>query len=349
MSGVRMLASSPMLLLLLSLLMASFFDTTAGQVGVCYGEMGNNLPSNSEAVDMFKRNNIRRIRMYDVNPNALNALRGSNIELILDIPNHKIDGIANNPMEATKWVRDNVESYNDVTFKYISVGNELKPRDLVGKETILIQAMQNIDKALSDARLSNIKVSTTTYMGAFTGTYPPSNGRFNATYLNFLQQAIDFLAEKQSPLLVNIYTYFGYIQNPKDIPLEFALFKPTKGFIDDNNKLPYQNLFDANLDSVYAALEKSRGGSLEVVVSESGWPTQGGLEANVPNAEAYINNLIQHVKNGSPKRPGKPITTYIFAMFDENDKPDAETEKYFGMFRPTDKKLKYGVNFPNFN
>ncbi|KAG2325595.1 hypothetical protein Bca52824_008323 [Brassica carinata] len=294
-----------------------FFDTTAGQVGVCYGEMGNNLPSNSEAVDMFKRNNIRRIRMYDVNPNALNALRGSNIELILDIPNHKIDGIANNPMEATKWVRDNVESYNDVTFKYISVGNELKPRDLVGKETILIQAMQNIDKALSDARLSNIKVSTTTYMGAFTGTYPPSNGRFNATYLNFLQQAIDFLAEKQSPLLVNIYTYFGYIQNPKDIPLEFALFKPTKGFIDDNNKLPYQNLFDANLDSVYAALEKSRGGSLEVVVSRA----------------------------VGPREARKPITTYIFAMFDENDKPDAETEKYFGMFRPTDKKLKYGVNF----
>ncbi|KAG2325596.1 hypothetical protein Bca52824_008324 [Brassica carinata] len=256
--------------------------------------MGNNLPSNSEAVDMFKRNNIRRIRMYDVNPNALNALRGSNIELILDIPNHKIDGIANNPMEATKWVRDNVESYNDVTFKYISVGNELKPRDLVGKETILIQAMQNIDKALSDARLSNIKVSTTTYMGAFTERILRRTG----------DSMLHFLAEKQSPLLVNIYTYFGYIQNPKDIPLEFALFKPTKGFIDDNNKLPYQNLFDANLDSVYAALEKSRGGSLEVVVSESGWPTQGGLEANVPNAEAYINNLIQHVKNGSPKRPG---------------------------------------------
>ncbi|KAL0725502.1 hypothetical protein Bca4012_040101 [Brassica carinata] len=351
MSGVRMLASSPILLLLLSFLMASFFDTTAGQVGVCYGEMGNNLPSNSEAVDMFKQNNIRRIRMYDVNPNALNALRGSNIELILDIPNHKIDGIANNPMDATKWVRDNVQSYKDVKFKYISVGNELKPRDLVGKETILIQAMQNIDKALSDARLSNIKVSTTTYMGAFTGTYPPSNGTFNATYLNFLQRAIDFLAEKQSPLLVNIYTYFGYIENPKNIHLEYALFQPSKNeFNDPDNQLHYQNLFDASIDSVYAALEKSGGGSLEVVVSETGWPTQGDEpRASKGNAETYINNLIQHVKNGSPKRPGKPIETYIFAMFDENDKPDAETERYFGLFFPTNKTLKYVVNFSNFN
>ncbi|CAF2266376.1 unnamed protein product [Brassica napus] len=54
MSGVRMLALSPMLMLLL---MASFFDTTAGQIG-CYGEYGNNLPSNSDAVAMYKQYNI---------------------------------------------------------------------------------------------------------------------------------------------------------------------------------------------------------------------------------------------------------------------------------------------------
>ncbi|KAJ4905059.1 hypothetical protein Rs2_19010 [Raphanus sativus] len=307
--------------------------------------MGNNLPKPPEVVAMFKKYSIPRMRMYDVNPEALNALRGSNIEFILDIPNHKVEGIANSQTVANTWVQDNVKMYKDVRFKYISVGNEVKPEYAAGKAMVLIQAMQNIDKALSEADLSNIKVSTTTYMGAFTETYPPSNGKFNATYLNFLQPAIDFLVNKGSPLLVNIYTYFGFKNG--DASLRFALLQPNSNneFDDLNNQLHYQNLFDANLDSVYAALEKSGGGSLEVVVSESGWPTQGGPGASVPNAEAYVNNLRLSVQNGSPKRPGKPIETYIFAMFDENGKPDDETERHFGLFNHTTRELKYGVKF----
>ncbi|WZZ52204.1 hypothetical protein YC2023_052311 [Brassica napus] len=205
------------------------------------------------------------------------------------------------------------------------------PRGPGGAGTVLIQAMQNIDRALSAAGLSNIKVSTTTFMGAFTDTYPPSRGRFSAD---------DLLCS------VNIYTYFG-LKNG-DVSLQFALFQPNSNneFTDPKNQLRYLNLFDANLDSVYAALEKTGGGSLEVVVSESGWPTQGGPGASVPNAEAYVNNLRLHVnKNGSPRRPGKAIETYIFAMFDENEKPNDETERYFGLFSPTTRQLKYGVKF----
>ncbi|VAH80782.1 unnamed protein product [Triticum turgidum subsp. durum] len=107
----------------------------------------------------------------------------------------------------------------------------------------------------------------------------------------------------------------------------------------------YANMFDAILDAVYAAVEKAGGGeSLELVVSETGWPSGGGgYGASVENAAAYINNLVRHVGRGTPRRPGKAVETYIFAMFNENQKPEG-VEQYFGMFQP-DMSQVYPVDF----
>ncbi|KAH0725528.1 hypothetical protein KY284_001393 [Solanum tuberosum] len=83
------------ILLLGLLLVATSIDTTGAEsVGVCYGMLGNNLPSHNDVIQLYKSRNIKRLRLYEPNHEVLQALRGSNIEVMLGIPNSDVKHIA---------------------------------------------------------------------------------------------------------------------------------------------------------------------------------------------------------------------------------------------------------------
>ncbi|KAL5566674.1 hypothetical protein UlMin_029838 [Ulmus minor] len=328
---------------LLCLLISNLETSVVQSVGVCNGRIGSNLPSEADVVALYKSRGITRMRIYDPNHATLEALRGSNIELIVDIFKGDLQSL-NDAGKATEWVQNNIRAFPDVKFRYIAVGNEVHPND--AEAQFVLPAMQNIQNALSSVNLQGqIKVSTAIDTTLQEG-YPPGNGVFSAAANSYITPIIRFLAENGSPLLANIYPYFAYVYDPAhQIPLPYALFtSPGVVVHDPVSNLDYQNLFDAMLDTLYSALEKVNAPNLKIVVSESGWPSEGGDGASVENAGTYYRNLISHVKGGSPKRKEGPIETYLFAMFDENKKDGNPVEQHFGLFSPN-QQPKYQLNF----
>ncbi|CAL9225645.1 unnamed protein product [Arabidopsis halleri] len=330
-------------LFLLIALFTTILNPTSGEpVGVCYGMMGNNLPSQSDTIALFRQNNIRRVRLYDPNQAALNALKNTGIEVIIGVPNSELRSLTN-PSSARSWLQNNVLNYYPaVSFKYIAVGNEVSPSN--GGDVVL-PAMRNVYDALRGANLQDrIKVSTAIDMTLIGNSFPPSSGEFRGDVRWYIDPIIGFLTSTNSALLANIYPYFSYVDNPRDISLSYALFTSPSVVVWDGSR-GYQNLFDALLDVIYSAVERSGGGSLPVVVSESGWPSNGGNAASFDNARAYYTNLASRVREnrGTPKRPGRGVETYLFAMFDENQK-SPEIEKNFGLFFPN-KQPKFPITF----
>ncbi|XP_021732253.1 glucan endo-1,3-beta-glucosidase-like [Chenopodium quinoa] len=332
------MAATAMLLLVMVYLFLNVHHTV-GQVGVCYGNVADNLPSEQDVINLYKSNGIETMRLFNPNTAALQALQGSGIKTILGVVNGDLSGIASDPAAATNWVQTNVVPFASA-IKYIAVGNEIHPD--YAEAPAVLPAMQNILNALVANGLGGqILVSTAIDTSLFTNTYPPSASEFSNP--GYITPIINFLTTNGSPLLVNIYPYFARISDPENIRLDYALFTAPGPVFSDSGR-DYQNLFDAIVDGVFVALGKAGAPNVGVVVSETGWPSEGGADATVDNAGTYYRNAIGHVKQGTPLKPGG-IETYLFAMFDEDNKPGAPSEHHFGLFTPN-QQPKYGaLNF----
>ncbi|XP_078158735.1 glucan endo-1,3-beta-glucosidase-like [Carex rostrata] len=318
------------LTLLVSILAS--YPRSAQSIGVCYGMNGNNLPSQADVVKLYQSNGITGMRIYGADSATLTALKGTNINLIMGVDLSE----ASSSSAADNWVNNNVKPYPDVSFKYIAVGNEVSGGDVSN----ILPAMQNIYNSLSSAGLNSIQVSTSVSFGVVGTSYPPSAGAFSSD-ASYMTSIVQYLASINAPLLANIYPYLSYASNTGQISLDYALFTAPDTVVTDGSN-NYQNLFDAQVDALYSAMEKVGGSNVGLVISESGWPSAGGTDTTVGNAQTYNQNLINHVGKGTPKRP-TALETYIFAMFNENEK-SAGIEQNWGLFNP-DQSPVYPITF----
>ncbi|EMS47914.1 Glucan endo-1,3-beta-glucosidase 14 [Triticum urartu] len=82
----------------------------------------------------------------------------------------------------------------------------------------------------------------------------------------------------------------------------------------------------------------------------TGWPSKGDAKevgAGAANAAAYNGNLVRRVLSrnaGTPRRPDADVDVYLFALFNENQKPGPTSERNYGVFYPNQQKV-YDVEF----
>ncbi|MBA0788402.1 hypothetical protein Gotri_006754 [Gossypium trilobum] len=186
--------------------------------------------------------------------------------------------------------------------------------------------MKTIQASLVKLKLdSNIKVSSPVAISCLGNSYPASAGSFKTDQVqSTIIPMLDFLRETGSYLMVNVYPFFAYKDNSKTISLDYSLFKDNPGVVDSGNGLRYKSLFEAQVDAVYAAMS--------ALTYE---------DLNQDNAAAYNGNLVRRVLtgNGTPLRPNDPLNVYIFALFNENQKPGPTSERNYGLFYPNEQRV----------
>ncbi|XP_020180601.1 glucan endo-1,3-beta-glucosidase GV isoform X1 [Aegilops tauschii subsp. strangulata] len=347
-----------------------FSPAEGGEVGVCYGRVATDLPDPASVVQLLKKNGITMVRIYDTDPTVLRSLANTNIKVMVELTNEELPlAAANQNNFALQWVQSNVKAYYPATLiNGVTIGNEVF-KEASQLNSQLVPAMKNVQAALAKLGLADaIKVTTPIAFDALNPSFPPSAGTFRDDIaLSVMSPMVDFLQQTGSYLMVNFYPYLAYLATP-GMSINYLLFRPNSGVLDTGSGQMYFSLFDAQLDAVYYAMEKlpsssmhvggmrkltAGGGSPDVHHGEEGHPNKGHGGVGTPqNAQDFMAGLTRQVLQGNsgtaaanghsplaasavrgtPHRPNADLNVYIFALFNENSKP--EDDQDFGLFYP---------------
>ncbi|KAL3749190.1 hypothetical protein ACJRO7_010306 [Eucalyptus globulus] len=254
-------------------------------VDVSYGMNEDNLPSPTAVVQLYQRNKIGKLRLFDPNPNVLTALKDSGIEVTLGTKNQDLQSIASSVDAAKTWFDTYVQPFiNGVNIAYLMAGNEVVPGDLA---RYVLPAIQNLQSVVNSYGYSGIGVTTVVAASTLGNSYPPSSSTFSDAARTYMAGIVNFLSSSGSPLMINAYPYFAYASDPANVRLDYAQFTTTRTVVQDGS-LSYSNLLNAIVDTFYWAIEKEGVTNVNLVISKSGWPSAGNGDFTTPElAQTY--------------------------------------------------------------
>ncbi|KAJ3687370.1 hypothetical protein LUZ61_016534 [Rhynchospora tenuis] len=319
-------------------LILGYFGSIAEGLGVNWGTMARHPLPPKTVVQLLKDNGIKKVKLFDADSNSMSALAGSNIEVMVAIPNNMLSMMTDYDT-AKKWVDRNVTRNNfdgGVNVKYVAVGNEPFLSSYNGSFlNVTLPALENIQKALNEAGVgSSVKATVPLNADVYNGDLP-SAGRFRTDIADLMTQIVTFLSQSGSPFVVNIYPFLSLYENA-NFPFDFAFFDGSTNTVNDNG-IVYTNVFDANFDTLVSALKAVNLGSMEIIVGEVGWPTDGDINAKAAYAQRFYNGLMKKLASntGTPLRPNQDIEMYLFGLIDEDGKSvqPGNFERHWGILK----------------
>nr|VDD48379.1 unnamed protein product [Brassica oleracea] len=339
---------------LIILLYGNLFIEVEG-IGVNWGSQASHPLPPATVVRLLRENGIQKVKLFEADSQILRALSRSGIQVMVGIPNDLLAPIAGSVAVAERWVSQNVSAHvssNGVDIRYVAVGNEPFLKAFNGTfEGITLPALQNIQSALIKAGLaSQVKVTVPLNADVYeSASNLPSDGDFRAEIRDLMISIIKFLSDNQAPFTINIYPFISLYKDPH-FPVEFAFFDGTGSPVNDNGRI-YDNVLDANYDTLVWSLQKNGFGNMSIIVGEVGWPTDGDKNANMQYARRYNQGFMNRQKagRGTPMRPG-PMDAYLFSLIDEDAKSiqPGNFERHWGIFY-IDGQPKYQLSLGNGN
>ncbi|CAN8294144.1 unnamed protein product [Cochlearia groenlandica] len=262
-------------------------------------------------------------------------------ELVKFLQTQKLLAIGSSNSTAASWVGRNVVAYYPETLiTSISVGDEVLTT-VPSSAPLLLPAIESLYNALVASNLhTQIKVSTPHAASIMVDLFPSSQAYFNQTLHSVLSPLLKFLSKTGSPLMMNMYPYYVYMENKGVVALDNCLFEPltpSKEMVDPNTLLHYTNVLDAMVDAAYVSMRNLNVSDVVVLVTESGWPSKGDSKepyATIDNADTYNSNLIKHVfdRTGTPLHPEMTSSVYIYELFNEDLRAPPVSEASWGLF-----------------
>ncbi|XP_027090637.1 glucan endo-1,3-beta-glucosidase 9-like [Coffea arabica] len=339
---------------LLTLLSTVHFSRVIA-IGVNWGTSASHPLPPAQVVQLLKANNVTKVKLFDADPDVLQALAGSNIYVTVGIPNSMLRSLNSSLKAAESWVHDNLTRYvsdgaGSVRVEFIAVGDDPFLQSF-GEQfyPFVVGAAANIQTALVKVNLANkVKVVTPCSFDAFQSESGlPSRGQFRPDLNKTMAEVLTFLNKHRSPFFVAISPFLSYHQN-KNVSLDFALFREGAHPRNDSHR-SYKNSFDLSYDTVVMALSTAGFPRMDIIIGQIGWPTDGAANATSSLAQVFLKGLVDHLDSrlGTPLRPRDlPVETYIFSLLDEDQRSrtPGNFERHWGIFT-FDGQAKYQVDF----